>query len=83
MNHEQIKESAKNTANYFLNQAIEACEFQFGKLPAKDAAGVVTAAWMATAQGCYAKLIDAQMVEQLTEGVTQLAQAINALNKQA
>lgn len=82
MNHEQIKESAKNTANYFLNQAVEACELQFGKLHTKDAAGVV-AAWMATAQGCYAKLIDAQMVEQLTEGVTQLAQAINALNKQA
>ena len=81
MNHEQMKESAKNTANYFLNQAIEACEFQFGKLHAKDAAGVV-AAWMATAQGCYCKLIDAQMVEQLTEDITQLAQAINALNKQ-
>lgn len=81
MNHEQIKESAKNTANYFLDQAVEACKFQFGNLPAKDAA-VVVAAWMATAQGCYAKLIDAQMVEQLTDGVTQLAQAINALNKQ-
>lgn len=81
MNHEQIKESAKNTANYFLNQAVEACELQFGKLHTKDTAGVV-AAWMATAQGCYAKLIDAQMVEQLTDGVTQLAQAINTLNKQ-
>ena len=34
MNHEQIKESAEHR-QLLLNQAIEACEFQFGKLPAK------------------------------------------------
>jgi len=81
MNHEQIKESAKNTANYFLNQAIEACEFQFGKLHTKDAADVITAAWMNAAQHVYTTLIHTQMVQNLTDGVTELAKAIKDLQQ--
>ena len=80
MNHEQIKESAKNTANYFLNQAVEACELQFGKLHTKDAAGVV-AAWMNAAQHVYTTLIHTQMVQNLTDGVTELAKAIKDLQQ--